>query len=86
MRAAENVAPWVPGTSPGKAEVAVVTAQDPFGLSRRTNVIDTPTLVDVQERKFRYTAVFVGLSYTFGGSSKRAANNFDFGAKAPGDQ
>jgi outer membrane receptor protein involved in Fe transport len=65
---------------------AVVTAQDPFGLSRRTNVIDTPTLVDVQERKFRYTAVFVGLSYTFGGSSKRAANNFDFGAKAPGDQ
>jgi hypothetical protein len=29
--------------------------------------------------------VFVGLTYAFGGTSKRAANNFDFGAKAPGD-
>jgi hypothetical protein len=28
---------------------------------------------------------FVGLTYAFGATSKRAANNFDFGAKAPGD-
>jgi outer membrane receptor protein involved in Fe transport len=65
---------------------AVLTAQDPFGLARRTLVIDTPTLIDVQQRKFRDTAVFAGLTYAFGGPSKRAANNFDFGAKAPGDR
>jgi outer membrane receptor protein involved in Fe transport len=65
---------------------AVVTAQDPFGLTRRSIVVDTPTLIDVQERKFRDTAVFVGLTYAFGGSSKRAANNFDFGPKAVGDR
>jgi outer membrane receptor protein involved in Fe transport len=64
---------------------AVLTAKDPFGLARRTTVIDTPTLVDVEQRKFRDTAVFVGLTYAFGGTSKRAANNFDFGAKAPSD-
>jgi outer membrane receptor protein involved in Fe transport len=65
---------------------AVLTAQDPFGLARRTIVVDTPTLIDVQERKFRDTSVSVGLTYAFGGASKHAANNFDFGAKAPGDQ
>jgi outer membrane receptor protein involved in Fe transport len=65
---------------------AVLTAQDPFGLARRTIVVDTPTLIDVQERKFRDTAVLIGLTYAFGGASKHAANNFDFGAKAPGDQ
>jgi len=65
---------------------AVLTAQDPFGLARRTVVVDTPTLIDVQERKFRDTAVFVGLTYAFGGASKRAGNDFDFGAKAPGDR
>jgi outer membrane receptor protein involved in Fe transport len=64
---------------------AVLTAQDPFGLTRRTIVVDTPTLIDVQQRKFRDTAAFVGLTYAFGGPSKHAANNFDFGAKAPGD-
>ncbi len=65
---------------------AVLTAQDPFGLTRRTNVIDSPTLIDVQQRKFRDTAVFFGLTYALGGASKRAANTFDFGAKAPGDR
>jgi len=65
---------------------AVLTAQDPFGLTRRTIVVDTPTLIDVQERKFRDTAVFLGLTYALGGTSKHAADNFDFGAKAPGDR
>jgi outer membrane receptor protein involved in Fe transport len=65
---------------------AVLTADDPFGLARRTVVIDTPTLIDVQQRKFRDTAVFVGLTYAFGGAAKRAADNFDFGANATGDR
>jgi hypothetical protein len=65
---------------------AVLTAQDPFGLTRRTNVIDTPTLINVQERKFRDTAVFVGLTYAFGGTAKRASNSFDFGGKAPDER
>jgi hypothetical protein len=63
-----------------------LTADDPFGLARRTVVIDTPTLIDVQQRKFRDTAVFVGLTYAFGGAAKRAADNFDFGANATGDR
>ena len=63
----------------------LITAQDPFGLVRRTNLIDTPTLIDVEKRKFRYTAVFLGLTYAFGATSRRTGNNFDFGAKAPTD-
>jgi outer membrane receptor protein involved in Fe transport len=63
----------------------VLTARDPFGLIRQTTVIETPTLVDFDQRKFRYTAVLVGLTYAFGGTSKRAANNFDFGARDPGN-
>jgi hypothetical protein len=35
----------------------VLTARDPFGLIRQTTVIETPTLVDFDQRKFRYTAV-----------------------------
>jgi outer membrane receptor protein involved in Fe transport len=64
---------------------AVLTAQDPFGMARRTIVIDTPTLIDVEQRKFRDTAVSIGLTYAFGGPSKHAPNNFDFGGKAGGD-
>jgi len=69
----------------GSSLAAVVTARNPFGLVRRTTVIDTPTLIDVEQRKFRYTAVFVGLTYAFGATSKRKSNNFDFGANAPSD-
>ena len=43
----------------GPRIATVVTAQDPFGLSRRTIATETPTLVDVQKRKFNYSAVFV---------------------------
>jgi outer membrane receptor for ferrienterochelin and colicin len=65
---------------------SLVTVQDPFGLSRRTVAIDTPTLVDVQKRKFNYTAIFIGFTYALGGASKRPADNFDFGAQHPGGQ
>jgi outer membrane receptor protein involved in Fe transport len=58
----------------------VITAQDPFGLSRRTVAIETPTLVDVQKRNFDYTAIFISLTYALGGATKSAADNFDFGA------
>ncbi len=65
---------------------SLVTMQDPFGLSRRTIAIDTPTLVDVQKRKFNYTAIFIGFTYALGGASKRPADNFDFGAQHTGGQ
>jgi outer membrane receptor protein involved in Fe transport len=63
---------------------AVITAQDPFGLSRRTIATETPTLIDVQKRNFNYTAVFLSLSYALGGAPKSPANNFDFGAHEAG--
>jgi len=58
----------------------VVTAQDPFGLSRRTVATETPTLVDIQKRNFNYTAVFINLTYALGGAAKKPGDNFDFGA------
>lgn len=60
------------------------TAQDPFGLSRRTIETDTPTLIDVQKRKFNYSAAFFNLTYALGGAPKRPADDFDFGAHPPG--
>ena len=63
---------------------AVITAQDPFGLSRRTVAIDTPTLVNVQKRKFNFSAAFLSLTYAVGGAPKRPADNFDFGARPGG--
>jgi outer membrane receptor protein involved in Fe transport len=62
----------------------VITAQDPFGLSRRTVAIETPTLVDVQKRNFDYTAIFISLTYALGGAPKSPADNFDFGAHQAG--
>jgi outer membrane receptor protein involved in Fe transport len=61
----------------------VLSAQDPFGLSRRVVAIDTPTLVDVQKRKFNYCAVFLSLTYALGGAPK-PADNFDFGPRQGG--
>jgi outer membrane receptor protein involved in Fe transport len=63
----------------------VLSAQDPFGLSRRVVAIDTPTLVDVQKRKFNYCAVFLSLTYALGGAPK-TADNFDFGPRQGGPQ
>jgi len=68
----------------GSRIAAVLTAQDPFGLSRRTIAIDTPTLIDVQKRKFNYSAVFLSLTYALGGASKKPGDNFDFGAPKGG--
>jgi outer membrane receptor protein involved in Fe transport len=68
----------------GPRIATVLTAQDPFGLSRRVIATDTPTLVDVQKRKFNYTAVFISLTYALGGAPKHPADNFDFGAKQGG--
>ncbi|MHB8287227.1 MAG: TonB-dependent receptor domain-containing protein [Caulobacteraceae bacterium] len=61
-----------------------ITAQDPFGLSRRTIETDTATIVDVQKRKFNYSAAFFSLTYALGGAPKRPADNFDFGAHPGG--
>ena len=47
-------------------------------------MIDTPTLVDVQKRKFNYTAAFVSLNYALGGAPKRPTDNFDFSARQGG--
>ena len=63
---------------------AAITAQDPFGLSRRTIETDTPSLVDVQKRKFNYTAIFLNLSLTLGGVPTHPGNNFDFGSHLGG--
>ena len=68
----------------GSRLAMVVSAQDPFGLSRRTIATYTPTLVDVQKRKFNYSAAFISLSYALGGASKGPADNFDFGARQSG--
>jgi len=59
----------------------VFTAQDPFGLSRRTLVTDTPTVTEVDKRKFNYSAAFLGFTYALGAGLKRNDNNFDFGNK-----
>ena len=68
----------------GPRIATVVSAQDPFGLSRRVIATETPTLVDVQKRKFNYSAVFVSLTYALGGAPKRPADNFDFGSHQGG--
>ncbi len=59
----------------------LLTAQDPFGVSRRTVVVDTPNLVDIEKRALNDTAVFLGFTYALGGGSKRPASNFDFGGQ-----
>ena len=64
---------------------AVLTARNPFGLVRRTWVIDTPELVEVDRRKTDLVAVFLGLTYAFGAAPKRA-DNFDFGPSGQGAQ
>jgi outer membrane receptor protein involved in Fe transport len=63
---------------------AVITAQDPFGLSRRTIEINTPTLVEVEKRKFNYSAIFLNLTFALGGAPKSPADNFDFGSPKAG--
>jgi len=61
----------------------VLTANNPFGLSRRTTVIDTPTLVDIERRKSNAVAVFFGLVYALGAPPKRP-DTFDFGSQGQG--
>ena len=63
-----------------------LTVQDPFGLSRRTIATETPTLIDVQKRKFDYTAVFISFTYALGGASKRPGDNFEFGGQRQAGQ
>ena len=58
----------------------VVTVQDALDSLKDTQIIDTPTLHDrlVGDPKIR--AVFVGLSYSFGGGGRKARDpGFDFG-------
>ena len=60
---------------------ATLTASDPFGLPRRTVATDTPTLTQIDKRKYRDSTVMIGLTYAFGGKGKAASNTFDFGAQ-----
>jgi hypothetical protein len=55
-----------------------------LGGSGRTADQASPTLLDVQKRKFNYTAAFFSLTYALGGAPKHPADNFDFGAHAGG--
>ena len=64
----------------------VVTADNPFGIARRTIVINTPTLDEVDQRKFYSQAVFVGFTYAFGASPKSSSNNINFGSQGQGGQ
>jgi hypothetical protein len=64
----------------------VLTADNPFGVARRTIVINTPTLDEVDKRKFYSDAVFVGLNYAFGASPKSSPNTINFSSQSPGGQ
>ncbi|MFL5298179.1 MAG: TonB-dependent receptor domain-containing protein [Phenylobacterium sp.] len=61
----------------------VVTAQDPFKIYRFRQVIDTPTLHEVNVDRGRIQAAFVGLTWTFGAAQKRP-QTFDFGQPGGG--
>jgi len=61
----------------------VVTAQDVAGTFKEEVVIDTPTLRDRSKRNMNIGAVFIGLTYTFGGAGPRQREPaFDFDAGA----
>lgn len=63
---------------------AVVTAQDLFGTLRFRRIIDTPTLHDRNGGKPDIQAVFVGLTWNFGGAGKKPRDQgFDFGGAVP---
>jgi outer membrane receptor protein involved in Fe transport len=62
----------------------LVTADNPFGVARRTVVIETPTLDEIDKRKFYSDAVFLGLTYAFGAAPKSAANSINFGSQSSG--
>jgi len=64
----------------------VLTADNPFGVARRTILIDTPTLYEIDKRKFFSEAVFIGLTYAFGDAPKSASNNINFGSQGQGGQ
>ncbi|MBE7217501.1 MAG: TonB-dependent receptor [Caulobacteraceae bacterium] len=57
----------------------VLTIKDPFGWSTNTTVIDTPTLKQRSSYTFHQQALYLGLTYAFGASGKRAPETFDFG-------
>lgn len=64
---------------------AVATIKDPFDWSSRTTVIDTLLLKQRSTYDFHARALYVGLTYAFGASGKRAPEAFDFGGGgAPG--
>jgi outer membrane receptor protein involved in Fe transport len=64
----------------------VVTADNPFGVARRTIVINTPTLDEIDQRKFYSEAAFVGFTYAFGAAPKSTPNSINFGSQGQGGQ
>jgi len=59
----------------------VVTAQDPFGIYRFREVLDTPLLHEHFTNRARIQAAFVGFTWNFGGGAKkRAEPAFEFSA------
>lgn len=61
----------------------MVTAQDVFDTIRFKQVIDTPTLKEIQIFEPQARGVFVGFTYTFGGGRQRDPG-FDFGGGGAG--
>jgi outer membrane receptor protein involved in Fe transport len=63
---------------------ATVMAQDVLDTFKFNLVLDTPTLKQRIEQRQSQRGVFVGLSYAFGGPSRRRQpEGFDFGGPAP---
>jgi outer membrane receptor protein involved in Fe transport len=64
----------------------VVTVQDALGTLRDVRTLDTSTLVERRYADVRLRGVFIGLTYSFGGNGRPAAQpqGFDFGGGGGG--
>jgi outer membrane receptor protein involved in Fe transport len=63
---------------------AILQVQDLFDTFGQTIVLDTPTLHQRRELTANVRGVFLGLTYNFGGPSRRRQNDFDFGGGGGG--
>jgi outer membrane receptor protein involved in Fe transport len=63
---------------------AIVQVQDLFDTFGQTIVLDTPTLHQRRELHANVRGIFAGLTYNFGGPSRRRQTDFDFGGGGGG--
>jgi outer membrane receptor protein involved in Fe transport len=63
---------------------AIVQVQDLLDSFKQTIVLDTPTLHQQREIVPNVRGVFFGLTYNFGGPSRRRQSDFDFGGGGGG--